>query len=62
MEAHAATVLHPGGTELLATARLSERRVAWLFVCTGLTLFCVMGLAGLAMRHTEASTPRPGAW
>jgi cytochrome c oxidase subunit I len=54
MEAQAATVLHPGGTELLATARVSERRVAWLFVCTGLTLFCVMGLAGLAMRLSQA--------
>ena len=54
MEAHAATVLHPGGSELLATARLSERRVAWLYVCTGLTLFCVMGLAGLSMRLSQA--------
>lgn len=53
MEA-AATVLHPGGTELLATARLSERRVAWLYVCTGLALFCAMGLAGLAMRLNQA--------
>ena len=54
MEAHAATVLHPSGTELLATARLSERRVAWLYVCTGLALFCVMGLAGLSMRLSQA--------
>jgi cytochrome c oxidase subunit I len=55
MEAHAATtVIHRDGTELLATARLSDRRVAWLFVCTGLLLFCVMGLAGLAMRLSQA--------
>ncbi|HET8743087.1 MAG TPA: cbb3-type cytochrome c oxidase subunit I [Gaiella sp.] len=53
MEA-AATVLHPGGTELFATARLSERRVAWLYVGTGLTLFCAMGLAGLTMRLEQA--------
>ena len=54
MEAHAASVLHPGGTELLATARVSERRVAWLFVGTGITLFGAMGLAGLAMRLSQA--------
>lgn len=55
MEAHAATtVVHPGGTEILATARVDERRVAWLFVCTGLALFSVMGLVGLAMRLNQA--------
>ena len=54
MEAGAASVVHPGGTELLATARVDERRVAWLFVCTGLTLFGAMGLAGLAMRLNQA--------
>jgi cytochrome c oxidase subunit I len=54
MEAHASSVLHPAGTGLLATARVSERRVAWLFVCTGLALFGVMGIAGLAMRLSQA--------
>ena len=54
MEAHAATVVHPSGTELLATARVDERRVAWLFVCTGITLFGVMGLLGLVMRLNQA--------
>ena len=54
MEAATATVVHPRGTEILATARVDERRVAWLFVCTGLTLFGAMGLAGLAMRLNQA--------
>jgi len=55
MEAHAVTtVVHPGGTEILATARVDERRVAWLFVGTGLALFSVMGLVGLAMRLNQA--------
>ena len=54
MEAHAVSVLHPAGTELVSTSRVSERRVAWLFLCTGLALFGVMGLAGLAMRLSQA--------
>ena len=35
MEAHAASVVHPSGTEILATARVDERRVGVLYVCTG---------------------------
>ncbi len=54
MEAHAASVVHPSGTEILATARVDERRVAWLYVCTGLTVFGAMGLAGIAMRLNQA--------
>jgi len=55
VEAHAVTtVVHPSGTEILATARVDERRVAWLFVGTGLALFSVMGLIGLAMRLNQA--------
>src|SRR4029078_1415031 len=54
MEAHAASVVHPSGTEILATARVDERRVAWLYVCTGLTVFGPIGLAGSAMRLNQA--------
>lgn len=54
MEAHAASVLHPDAAPIASAARVSERRVAWLFVGTGLLLFAVMGLAGLAMRLSQA--------
>ncbi|MCZ7589834.1 MAG: cbb3-type cytochrome c oxidase subunit I [Gaiella sp.] len=54
MEAGTVSVVHPRGTELLATARVDERRIAWLFVCTGIALFGVMGLMGLAMRLNQA--------
>ena len=54
MEARTASVVHPSGTEILATARVDERRVAWLYVCTGLTVFGAMGLAGIAMRLNQA--------
>ena len=36
MEAHARPSSIPRATEFLATARVDERRVAWLFVCTGI--------------------------
>ena len=53
MEATAVT--HPRAAELgLAKPRLSERRIAWLFAGTGIAVFAVMGLAGLAMRLTQA--------
>ena len=42
---------------------LDERRIAWLFVCTGITLFCAMGLAGLAMRLNQAEViDLPDSW
>ena len=49
-----AGVLHPAASELVTEPRASERRVAWLFVGTGLALFAAMGLAGLTMRLNQA--------
>jgi cytochrome c oxidase subunit I len=50
-----AAVVHPRARELgLAEPRLSERRVAWAFAGTGVAVFAVMGLAGLAMRLAQA--------
>lgn len=54
MTSEAAAVLHERAAELVTTPRVSERRVAWLFVGTGVALFAAMGLAGLAMRLTQA--------
>jgi len=55
LEAATAPVVHPRFAELEATEpRVTERHVAWLFVGTGVALFAVMGLAGLAMRLTQA--------
>jgi cytochrome c oxidase subunit 1 len=48
-------VVHPRALELgLAEPRLSERRVAWAFAGSGVAVFALMGLAGLAMRLTQA--------
>ena len=51
----AAAIVHPRVTEAgLAEPRLSERRVALAFAGTGVAVFAAMGLAGLAMRLTQA--------
>ncbi len=53
--ATAPAVVHPRALELgLAEPRLSERRVAWAFAGSGIAVFALMGLAGLAMRLTQA--------
>ncbi len=50
-----AAVVHPRFAELEHTEpRLTERRVAWAFAGAGIAVFAVMGLAGLAMRLTQA--------
>jgi cytochrome c oxidase subunit 1 len=55
MEAAATAVVHPRYAELdVAEPRVTERHAAWLFAGTGVALFAVMGLAGLAMRLTQA--------
>src|SRR5512142_438854 len=49
------TVVHPRALELgAAEPRLSERRVAWAFAGSGVAVFGLMGLAGLAIRLTQA--------
>jgi len=51
-----AAVVHPRALELgLAEPRLSERRIAWAFAGSGVAVFTLMGLAGLAMRLTQAN-------
>lgn len=50
----ASDVAHPLGVEVATGISPSERRVAWLFTCTGLLLFGVLGLVGLTMRLTQA--------
>lgn len=56
-------VLHPSAVELVVAPRLSERLIAWLYAGTGIALFAVMGLAGLAMRLTQADvTGIPASW
>ncbi len=55
MEAAAIEVAHPRAAELAPLPTLIERRVGWLFAGTGLLLFALMGLAGLAMRLTQAN-------
>jgi cytochrome c oxidase subunit 1 len=51
-----ATVVHPRALELApAEPRLSERRIAWAFAGSGVAVFALMGLAGLAMRLTQAN-------
>jgi cytochrome c oxidase subunit 1 len=63
VEAQAVTVLHPDAAPIASAARVSERRIAWLFVSTGLALFAVMGLAGLAMRLSQAEVyTLPPTW
>lgn len=63
MEAHAVGVLHPDAAPIASVARVSERRIAWLFVGTGILLFGVMGLAGLAMRLNQAEVyTMPSSW
>ena len=48
-------VVHPRSLELgLAEPRLSERRIAWAFAGSGVAVFALMGLAGLAMRLAQA--------
>jgi cytochrome c oxidase subunit 1 len=54
VEAQSVAVLHPRAAELVSAPRVTERRVAWLFVGTGLALFAVMGLLGLTMRLSQA--------
>jgi cytochrome c oxidase subunit I len=49
-----ATVAHPRGVEVATGIARSERRVGWLFACTGLALFSVLGLVGLTLRLTQA--------
>jgi cytochrome c oxidase subunit 1 len=52
----AAAVVHPRALELgLAEPRLDERRIAWAFAGSGIAVFALMGLAGLAMRLTQAN-------
>jgi cytochrome c oxidase subunit 1 len=52
----ASAVVHPRARELdLAEPRLSERRIAWAFAGSGIAVFALMGLAGLAMRLTQAN-------
>jgi cytochrome c oxidase subunit 1 len=49
-------VVHPRAIELgLVEPRLSERRIAWAFAGSGIAVFALMGLAGLAMRLTQAN-------
>jgi cytochrome c oxidase subunit 1 len=47
-------VFHPRAVGEIASPRLAERRIGWLYGGTGLALFAAMGLAGLAMRLTQA--------
>jgi cytochrome c oxidase subunit 1 len=47
-------VVHVRGAEFLVEERAVHRRIAWLFVITGVLLFALMGLLGLAMRLTQA--------
>ena len=54
MDAAVIQVAHPRAAELTPSPTLIERRVGWLFAGTGLLLFALMGLAGLAMRLTQA--------
>ena len=49
-----APVAHPEGERLTPPPRREERIVGWLCAGTGLALFAVMGLLGLAMRLTQA--------
>jgi cytochrome c oxidase subunit 1 len=63
VEAQAASVLHPDAAPIASAARVSERRVAWLFVGTGVALFAVMGIAGLTMRLSQAEVyTLPPTW
>jgi cytochrome c oxidase subunit I len=51
----ATAVVHPRALDLgLAEPRLSERRIAWAFAGSGVAVFALMGLAGLALRLTQA--------
>ena len=51
-----AAIVHPRAAELgLAEPRLSDRKVAWAFAGSGVAVFALMGLAGLAMRLTQAN-------
>jgi cytochrome c oxidase subunit 1 len=54
VEALAARIAHPKAAELETEPGVVERRIGWLFGVTGLALFAVMGLLGLAMRLTQA--------
>ena len=54
MEAYGLTVTHPDAPRAAAGPLGRSRSVGWLFAGTGLTLFAVMGLLGLAMRLTQA--------
>ena len=56
MASAAATVgvMHPEGGALQPEPDARTRAVGWLFAGTGLALFAVMGLLGLAMRLTQA--------
>ena len=47
-------VVHPRAAEDLVAEPAVDRRVAWLVAGTGVALFALMGLLGLAMRLTQA--------
>ena len=49
-------VVHPRAADLeLSAPRLTERRIAWAFAGSGIAVFALMGLAGLAMRLDQAT-------
>jgi cytochrome c oxidase subunit 1 len=50
----AGTIAHPQGLALQPEPSRQQRAVGWLFAGTGLALFALMGLLGLAMRLTQA--------
>lgn len=54
METATLPVAHPKAAALAPEPTVIERRMGWLFASTGLVLFAVMGLLGLAMRLTQA--------
>ncbi|HEX7083801.1 MAG TPA: cbb3-type cytochrome c oxidase subunit I [Gaiellaceae bacterium] len=51
----ASPVLHPRAAGFTVDARRIERRIGLVFAATGLGLVLLMGLAGLAMRLTQAT-------
>lgn len=54
MEAASIQAVTPKADDPASTPTVFERRIGWLFAGTGLLLFALMGLAGLAMRLTQA--------